>query len=371
MSIVNKLKTGKIKKTADILRRELTASSLPHGTRYASAREIAGRFSLSLPTAHEVLKTLVDEELLYRVRGSGTFIRQCSSEKTYNIALLDMPAMPVPQSLYDVFAARIEHMIEALRRRNCQVKVIPYYELREEKNALELLRSFDGLLVANTYLDAYSKKLFSDSGVPLVVFGHSYELQVPFSQVFDNMIQGMCDTLAEIPLSILKTAVIFTENNNLVSLWKEALAGQGVDTNKTEVITIDLKKRSLECYKNVRVHCKRLEQRLILTTTDGLAYNIIDAFILEGLQPGRDFHLISCGDREGLGFRFAEKPMITSIGANEELLMSEAVDLLLRRIENPSGVVYQARIPTYLVYRKSFTKDSILSMITHKESGKK
>ena len=364
-------KTGKIEKTAFLLRQELAASTFIPGSRYFSAREIAERFGLSRPTAHEVLNLMVRENLLYRVRGSGTFVRSCQLPQQYRIALLDTPAMPVPQSLYEVFAARIDRMTEELQKHHCQVQVISYFELRDPVRALELLRSFDGILSANTYIDPYSIELFQTAGKPLVVFGHFYEMPIPFSQVFGDMLIGMRKALSMLPGSLLKNAIIFTENPILAKLWQQCLSEFGVDTDKLEVVTIDLQKRSLECYKYVRVHCKSLVQKIILTTTDGLAYNIIDAFMLEGYHPGKDFALISCGDRESQGFRFAEKPLITSVGIEEKKIISQAIQVLLMQIKNDPEVIHQARIPSHLSVRESFTENSLISISIHKETKNK
>ena len=352
-------KTGKINQLAGILRQDFSSSLLKDGERVASAREIADRFKISIPTAHEVINQLVREGMLFRVRGSGTFIRRNKEHRGLRIALLDTPSMPVPQSLYNVFVAEIDHIYNLLCSRKYQVQVIPYFELRNRVSALELLKSFDGLLVAKTYLDSYSFPLLRESGVPFVVFRHNYQLDQPCCQVFGDMTTGMNDALDRVSPPLLNDPVIFTECTStgeaLCRQWKEALWKRRGENSAVETVTIDLYRRSQECYKYVRVYCGKLAGRLILTTTDGLAYNLIDAFMLENYQPGKDFQLISCGNREAQGFRFADEPMITSIGVSEEQTINETVKLLLRLIDEPSDCLYHIRIPSKLVIRKSFT----------------
>ena len=352
-------KTGKINHIAGILRQDFSSSLLKDGEKVASAREIALRFKISVPTAHEVVNLLVREGLLYRVRGSGTFIRRDKNHQTLRIGLLDIPPVPVPQSLNEVFLAQIDHLYKLLCSRNFQVQIIPYFELVNRPAALEILRSFDGLLVANSYLDRYTIPLLRECRIPFVVFRHNYQIEEPFCQVFGDLTTGMDEALKLVPPALLSRPVIFTEqtpNGEAMSrLWKESLLRHGVKPEQIETVTVNINRRSMECHKYVRVYCRNLMQRIILNTTDGLAYNLIEAFMLENFQPGKDFHLISCGNREAQGFRFADEPMITSIGVPEEKVINEAVKLLLRLIEEPSDCVYHIRIPSELVIRKSFT----------------
>ena len=351
-------KTGKINHIAGILRQDFSSSLLKDGEKVASAREIALRFKISVPTAHEVVNLLVREGLLYRVRGSGTFIRRDKNHQTLRIGLLDIPPVPVPQSLNEVFLAQIDHLYKLLCSRNFQVQIIPYFELVNRPAALEILRSFDGLLVANSYLDRYTIPLLRECRIPFVVFRHNYQIEEPFCQVFGDLTTGMDEALKLVPPALLSRPVIFTEqtpNGEAMSrLWKESLLRHGVKPEQIETVTVNINRRSMECHKYVRVYCRNLMQRIILNTTDGLAYNLIEAFMLENFQPGKDFHLISCGNREAQGFRFADEPMITSIGVPEEKVINEAVKLLLRLIEEPSDCVYHIRIPSELVIRKSF-----------------
>ena len=352
-------KDGKISRIAGILRQDFSSALLKDGERVASAREVASRFNISIPTAHDAINQLVKEGLLYRVKGSGTFIRRDKRHSSLRIALLDAPAMPVPQSLYDVFVAEINHIYDLLCSRKYQVQVIPYFELRNRVSALNLLKSFDGLLVSKNYLDSYSFPLLCESGVPFVVFRHNYQLEQPCCQVFGDMTTGINDALDLVSPLLLKNPVIFTECTStgeaLCRQWKEALWKRRGENSPVETVMIDLHRRSQECYKYVRVYYKKLTERLILAATDGLAYNLIDALLLEGYQPGRDFQLISCGNREAQGFRFADEPMITSIGVSEEKIIYESIKLLLRLIEDPSDCLYHIRIPSKLVIRKSFT----------------
>lgn len=351
-------KDGKIAKVAAVLRNEFSDAHLKNGIRTPSAKEIAERFGLSVPTAHEAVKLLVEEGLLYRVRGSGTFIRRIGRPRSFRIALLECPAMPVPPSLHNVYLTQIENLIAFLKKSGYIVQVVAYLELRDRAAALELLRNFDGLLVSNGYMDDYSCGVFRESGVPFVVFRHLFELPENCSQVYVDLNPGMRQAIAMLKPEDLVHPVVFQEQSyntrGIASLWRQNLIRAGVPESNIETVEINYFRRSQQCYRHVRVYCQSLAKKIIFTATDGLAYNIIDAFMLENLEPGRDFRLVSCGNREGQGFRFADEAMITSVDAPEKIIMHEATKMLLMKIEQPSACEYIVRIPSELVIRKTF-----------------
>lgn len=57
------------------LHRELLALRLPAGAPVESVRKLAVRFGVSTVTANRMLNRLVEEDFLYRIPQSGTFIK--------------------------------------------------------------------------------------------------------------------------------------------------------------------------------------------------------------------------------------------------------------------------------------------------------
>src|SRR5512136_661396 len=58
----------------EALRTEITRGSLKRGEQLPSENELAARFSVSRMTIRESIEDLVDEGLLYRRHGIGTFV---------------------------------------------------------------------------------------------------------------------------------------------------------------------------------------------------------------------------------------------------------------------------------------------------------
>ncbi len=161
---------GKISDAAAVLRREFSDPAVRKGMLAPSARECARRFGISIPTAHEVLKQLAVEGIVYRVRGSGTFIRKTPGAAECRIGLLECPSSPVPPGLTSVYNSEIANITRYMKKSGWAVRNVSYPELQDRKTAMELLRSFDGMLISRTYVDDYSLPLFRKSGVPFVVF---------------------------------------------------------------------------------------------------------------------------------------------------------------------------------------------------------
>lgn len=59
----------------EILRKEILESELPHGSSLPSESDLMERFSVSRATVRRAMQDLVQEGLVYRLRGRGAFVR--------------------------------------------------------------------------------------------------------------------------------------------------------------------------------------------------------------------------------------------------------------------------------------------------------
>src|SRR5713226_6632088 len=69
-----------------LLLEAIDRGELPPGQKLAPEREYAARFGISLAPVRQAILGLVEEDYLYRVRGSGTFVREAKVEE--KIAIL-------------------------------------------------------------------------------------------------------------------------------------------------------------------------------------------------------------------------------------------------------------------------------------------
>ncbi len=69
-----KVRTAKIADLKEKLKQRITGGYYLPGSRFPSNREIAQRFDVSYQTADNLIREIVDEGLLHRIHGSGTYL---------------------------------------------------------------------------------------------------------------------------------------------------------------------------------------------------------------------------------------------------------------------------------------------------------
>lgn len=356
-------KRNKIQKVADILRDEISDIHLKHGQRISSATDIARRLNVSTPTVHAAEKILVREGLLYRIQGSGTYIRKDGHSKRLSIGLLESDVIgPVAESMHQAIKLQISNTLTSLRSWGYTVQLFPYQELLDEKSALEKLKFLDGVLISRNYVDPYTLELLKKTRKPFVIFRQLTEYNFPVPQVCIDLLPGMRLTLKHVRKSEIQNPVIFCEPHswNVAYLWKQALMEQGVSGENIQIVELDSLSLANECYRYVRVYCRKMQNTMIFTTQDGIAANLISALTLEDMHPGRDYRLVSCENRESQGFRFAPEPLISSVYAPVEKVTSEAVKLLRYLIDYPTDCIHVVRIPAELEIRRSMLNRELL-----------
>ncbi len=76
-----------------LLRQQIAEEAYVSGERFPSERELAGRYGINRVTARKAIEALVDEELLFRRRGMGTFVARQrdrtgeSESRTHNVCV--------------------------------------------------------------------------------------------------------------------------------------------------------------------------------------------------------------------------------------------------------------------------------------------
>ncbi len=353
-----KTRLSKSASIANTLRDDLSALRLAADQRVASASEVAERFEVSVPTAHEAINLLVDEGLLYRVRGSGTFVKNNSAQRPLRIGLADSSIMPVDSKVRKILDCHIEMAYKFLLEKNCEVHIFSYLEFVNTP-VQRLAEKYDGFLVSINYMDSKTLDKLGQSGRPFVFYRGDFQISENHSQVYYDISQGARECLQSLALDKGERPVLFYEESrsglSSMQVWRQALLEAGLAEKNISLVSMLASEREISCYRLVRVHHREYRQRLLLAFNDEIAANLIRGFFDEGMQPGRDYRLASMGNREGYGYRLAEEPVIASVDMPMQSMAEEACKLLLRIIEQPSKVSFSVRIPTSFINRKSLT----------------
>lgn len=323
----------------------------------ASGRDIAKRFRVSLSTANKAVNLLVQEGILYRLRGSGTYLKNDAVPKTLRIAIADCPLVPLPERVQKILNIHIDSALKYLMDVGCDVRVLTYPELMHPSVKNELLPKLDGLLVSCSYIDPESIRLLNASKTPYVVYRHDVPPLHPYSHVIYDVASGIKEAVENVNFCKGREPLIFYETTSsgqfLRDSWVRALSETGLDSSRIRMFPVDVFFREAECYRLVRVENDEFRGKILICTNDELAFSLANALSLERMEVGVDYAMIGYGDRETYGPQMPGGPLIASIGAPMRLMAEEACKLLLGIVRSPGGCLHSVSIPTTFTPRKS------------------
>lgn len=360
---------------AKALQADFLRSSLPSGALVSSTRDIAEQYQVSPLTAHKALQKLVDEGMLFRVRGSGTYLKR-SMQKTVRIGIADCSIthlfnkdMELIQNLI------INYCIDYLSDQNYTVQTISYAELTNVRTASRLLTDLDGLLLSYNYFDTIVLSHLKGRLFPIILYRHEFVDPSPLSQVIYDFEPGIREAIRELHISPDDPPVLIYEAtpSSLArkKVWMEQLVRTGFSEKQLLSYEVHYNNRLVECFRLARVYGPKLQGRLLITCTDDIAASIIDALAPEGLLPGRDFRLLSIGNSEQYGFKLFQQPGIASIDMPMKNIALESCKLLIRQIQDPSNCQHIIRIPGHFIMRSSaaIPEDNISLPISYQTKG--
>ena len=78
----------KYRQLKEIIKKEINKGKLKPGDQIPPEEKIAQRHGVSLGTVRQAMAELVNETLIYKEQGKGTFIAEKKKKKTFTIGLL-------------------------------------------------------------------------------------------------------------------------------------------------------------------------------------------------------------------------------------------------------------------------------------------
>lgn len=148
--------------------RRRSGSATSPGATLPPEQELAGRLGVSYMTMRKAVGALVDEGLLERVKGSGTFVRnEIPEQKVQKILGLVLPAWGAPENLDTVM-----HYSQACEENSWLLKVI-YVRSWEDGSVYDLWMNCDALVLTVIQelaaMPAFLREKFRASTKPVVV----------------------------------------------------------------------------------------------------------------------------------------------------------------------------------------------------------
>ena len=157
----------KYQQLKEILRKEIGEGKLKAGDRILSEEKIAERHGVSLGTVRQAMAELVNEGLIYKEQGRGTFVAEKKREKTFTIGLL---LTDIGNPFFSQIARSIQEKAHLLK-----YSVIYYNtndQFSREAQSIEMLieRRVDGVILVPVLKNGEEKLIgrLKENSIPFV-----------------------------------------------------------------------------------------------------------------------------------------------------------------------------------------------------------
>lgn len=351
---------------ADELRSQIRSGKLPVNAPVMSSKQLAEHYGVSAQTANKAVVMLMEEQLLRRVQGSGTFVMenaQAIRQKCFGSGFV-MPQYD-PLVLRTAFEPWRDEAELSLKKLGHLTMPILFEQLIDECEGLKALEGLDGLLLPFSVAhDIRVMRTILAAKIPTVTIMHDTALPHPYHQVIPDIFHGfyqMALRLKKAGITKLVVASYGKEHPTMIpreqSLAAAALAA-GYDKMDIRCAYGELSAGDTGrlCGRDLYSELPRGEMHTaVIALSDFIAFGIVDEMRRVGLQPGSDLHLLSYDDLEGSGLCPFGKPLLTSLCIPRKAIAERAAELLIERSEYrgaPETVVVS--LPVNLTIRQSF-----------------
>lgn len=338
------------------LRCEINKRKLPGGTPIMSTRELAKHYQVSTLTANRAIMRLVEEGVLYRVKGSGSYVNESTPNqhgRKLSVGLAsEMKFRVEPLRNYG------EGSLSYFRNHNAEPQIIPYCDLRDPKIMKHKFAQLDGILLAGACHDPETEKILLGFGKPIVMFQKDYIDDCPFDQVTWDYTTAYRDIIGRLGSLENRQFAIFNESHRngefRAEKFIEMLLAAGARQENIQRFEADWQPGcEITNYQLGSKAVKHIRGKLLFSSSDILSAMLLNMFDAAGLEAGRDYEFISADNLEGPDFNPFGEPRMTTVHHPRGEAAETAAKLLLDRIKQPTPHRYIIQIATNLVIRKT------------------
>lgn len=336
------------------------------GTPLSSSRQMAERYNVSQMTVNRAISKLVDKKIVYRKRGSGTFVNRILPGLGTHLCTVGIgiyqPLISNKEGFDEAFGARSTQLIDKLKSEGCRINLLTRTE-RKDLNAFKhFLNEIDVLAINKDLVKPEHLRILLDYKKPVVLLNLPQIRQLPFSQVIPDSYLSFCQALEYFEKHGCTEVIIAASSNTEAhecrrDLFKEIVYTYGrklkvVGDLSSSFILGDMGQRLGNLLG--KKYLERKDRPAIFCVSDFLAFGITETLLNAGLRPKKDFQLISFDNLEGLGVIPFSEPMITTLEYKRNELVDEEVNMILSMVANPSSNPRIVMVPCGdLVVRKT------------------
>ena len=358
----------------ETLRRQIIEHTMEPGVQLPPGRVLAQRFDVSHRTIDRAVSSLARQGLVERIPGKGTFVKHnrptvlrpkvvvfCGSHLDGNAELRK-----------SAFAYFNDVLLKALEKADYRPDVfeVSNYDFDHCVFPQIDFRKYD-ILISTIHTAAWRNALCSISPIPVIFSNDEIAHPGRFNQIYYDYLPGFLKALqsalsAGFNKFLICTSPVQTSLRRTTAL-QLAADELNIPRKDMEIFSADAvfentsQRSSIACGKAAAIYIlkNRMLDRMLIATSDFIAYGIVEEFSRSGLTAGQDYHLISYDNTE------ARNPQLqmglTSISHPLENMAKAILQMPEDVTRNPgNGDYYRAyQVPAQeLVFRESFRQYS-------------
>lgn len=347
----------------DYIKNTIKKNRMKHGDPMQSPRQLSKLIDIPEITINRAINKLVKDNILYRVKGSGTFVAGTEKGlKTYTIGIgLEIPVGET--SIVDAaFRSFYTPAVELLRKEKHEIIYLEKADMQNPDIAADILKKVDGLIISFNFIDPKTIPNFKKAGKTVVVVQHEEIKDLPFHQVIPDLYPGSKDMITFLSEKIrTEDELILLQGDgghaaNRSRVFLQALANSNLShlpVKKYEIKSVvgDLGRQASYVF-GMNFLKKQKKRLFIVSMSDFLSFGLLDAISEKGLSYGKDVFIASYDNLESHGVLPSVTPLLSSIDINRDQISLAAANLITTLLgQEKTGNIHIIKTPTNFISR--------------------
>lgn len=349
------------------LKGQIENGLLKPGECILSENQLSRKHKVSRPSVRKVLERLVQEQLLFKVPGKGTFVSEPkgsnarSASKSIGVVFYQSRSSLMGDPFSAAVFGGIEEEISA-RGHNLLFSSIRSVEGKITVPRMITEGAVDGAILFEVFDDRYIQDVVN-TGIPVVLADHASDLVDLDSVVFDSA-QGACDAVTHL-LDLGHRDIAFivgVRGGSDVGMSVDPSSWERLDGYKQALSSFDVPYRDdliVKGHSSIEGGYATAQEILrssslptaIFCCSYHCAIGAIKALGENGLKVPEDVSVVGFGDDDNL--TAALTPALTTVKTDDQKMGQATVNVLCERFEDPNKKPVRLRIPTALIVRAS------------------
>lgn len=331
------------------------------GRRFFSESEIIDKYNVSRITVRQALAMLVNEELVSREPGRGTFVtKRSSAASRKNIGFLTFK-LPSPLTHNPFYSAVFEGVESEARKVGFHLLFKALEEKERPKMVLQDIMGKNqvaGLIIVVDQASKYFDTVYEQIDVPVVLIDYHRKGRKMNCVITDNVGGAVEATNYLMKMGHRKIGFLSDSIEGHLSFqerfegYKRALKKNNIPYDKR--LTAIGEKEEIETgYKAVRNLFSgqgSLLATAVFCANDSVAFGAMRFIQERGLKIPEDVSIVGFDDLEMCKY---VNPLLTTVRVSKEEMGKNAVKLLIERLKNPNSSVRKIKMKTQLLIRNS------------------